>query len=338
MRIAVTSLMFPAWTETFVRREVEALRDLGHDVRVFFGRPPEGPPAIGVEGVAGAPWERSYVSDFDPDVIYAELGYAAHLRAVELARTLKKPYALRLWSGLDAFALPEHCKQLYAGLGADPLCRAVVVEDAFMASWARNVVRVSCRTTCVPNSLFLDRFDVPARRVPGRVLSISRFVPKKGLAHLILSINLSPGAHLHLYGDGPEREALWKIKGPHVLFCGVAEERRLPEIYASASVYASPCVRGPGGDADGVPTTVLEAMASGCPVVASNLLSMPCYVADGQTGLLVDPGKPDALAMAIGAVLEDESLARSLGKNARAWARENLDVRKNILKIQEVLS
>ncbi len=81
MKIAVFCYVYPALTESFVRREVRALKELGHDVSVFIGRPwVDSVPVESVPGVPVRDWRE--VAEFKPDVIYAEMGYPAHSAAV----------------------------------------------------------------------------------------------------------------------------------------------------------------------------------------------------------------------------------------------------------------
>jgi glycosyltransferase involved in cell wall biosynthesis len=86
-----------------------------------------------------------------------------------------------------------------------------------------------------------------------------------------------------------------------------------------------PSVRDARGNVDGLPVVVLEAMAAGKPVVASDLAGLPLAVADGATGLLVPPGDPGALAAAVGALLADPERARRLGAAGRRRVEEELN-------------
>jgi glycosyltransferase involved in cell wall biosynthesis len=84
------------------------------------------------------------------------------------------------------------------------------------------------------------------------------------------------------------------------------------------------------GDMDGLPNVILEAMATGVPVVASRLSAIPEAITDGETGLLVPPGDAEALAAAIARVLQDRALAERLIAQARRRIETDFDIRCNV--------
>jgi glycosyltransferase involved in cell wall biosynthesis len=107
-----------------------------------------------------------------------------------------------------------------------------------------------------------------------------------------------------------------------VHFLGVLRDRELPQAYRSARVMVLPsvertCYGRPVRVSELLGLSLLEAMASGTPVVASRVGGVPEIVRDGQTGFLVPPGDVDTLRDALERVLGDPGLAGRLGANAR---------------------
>jgi colanic acid/amylovoran biosynthesis glycosyltransferase len=176
-------------------------------------------------------------------------------------------------------------------------------------------------------------------RVPGRVLFVGRLVEKKGAAILLDAVrrlaglapsagqdepagkDSSPGWSLHVVGDGPLRGRLEAAAaGLPVTFTGALGRSQLAAEYAAADVVVFPSVPAASGDQDGLPVALLEAMASGCAVVASALPGIDAAVVDEQSGLLVPPGDAGALAAALHRLLSDAALRERLGKAATTRA------------------
>ena len=165
------------------------------------------------------------------------------------------------------------------------------------------------------------------------ILAVGRLVYKKGFDVLVDAFarcaGRRPRAVLVIVGDGPlaaELAARARAAGvaERVFLPGAAAHADLPAAYAAADVVCVPSVRGPGGNVDGLPNTLLEALASGTPVVASRIAGIPDVVEDGDNGLLVAEADAAALAAALERVLGSPLLARELGRRARAHAEREL--------------
>jgi glycosyltransferase involved in cell wall biosynthesis len=155
------------------------------------------------------------------------------------------------------------------------------------------------------------------------VLYVGNFNPHKNIPRLIRAFALLPGAvrsrhSLVLaggYGDGrPELARLAESLGltDRVIFSGRVEDADLPALYSEAAVYVTPSLE------EGFGATVLEAMACGAPVIASNRAALPEIVADA--GLLFDPEQEGAIVSALVRVLSDPALADDLRRRALARA------------------
>jgi glycosyltransferase involved in cell wall biosynthesis len=98
----------------------------------------------------------------------------------------------------------------------------------------------------------------------------------------------------------------------------------LPDLYRAADLFVLPAVHDGKGNVDGLPNVILEAMASGLPVVASGISGIPLAVEDGRTGLLVPEKDPKALLSALGRLLANPEEARAMGERGRAKAEAEL--------------
>ena len=167
------------------------------------------------------------------------------------------------------------------------------------------------------------------------VLFVGRLTPHKGVDRLLRAL---PGdAELTIVGTAghdrtaPERDYPDHLRrlaaGRHVRFQDAVPERALPGLHRRAAVFVLPsvdrtCYGRPVAISELLGLSVLEAMASATPVVASRIGGVPEVVVDGETGFLVEPGDVDALYDRIASLLADRRLARRLGDNARAAVTE----------------
>ncbi len=155
--------------------------------------------------------------------------------------------------------------------------------------------------------------------VPGRLLFVGRLVEKKGLAVLLEALREldSSGIELRVVGDGPLRAKLTeRAAGLPVKFVGALQRTELAREYGAADVVVFPSVPAASGDQDGLPVALLEAMAAGCSVVASDLPGLRDAIRDGESGLLVAPGDSHALAATLRELLADAGHRRRLGAMA----------------------
>ena len=103
-----------------------------------------------------------------------------------------------------------------------------------------------------------------------------------------------------------------------VRFLGNVTQDAVGSWFAAADVAVIPSVRDDSGNVDGLPNTVLEALATGTPVIATPAGGIGAVITDGSTGLLVAERDPEALASAADALLRDRARATALGRAARA--------------------
>ncbi len=194
------------------------------------------------------------------------------------------------------------------------------------------------------NGVDLERFSPGARAAPAPhdgpvVLAIGRLVEKKGFADLLDAwpavVARVPAARLVLVGEGPERDALVARAQrlgitDTVRWAGALPQDAVRELFASATLFALPCRIARDGNRDGLPTVLLEALASGVPCVTTTVTGNPEIVRDGIEGRLVAPGDPDALAAALVELLLDPATRARMAVAARASAVERFDLRRNV--------
>jgi glycosyltransferase involved in cell wall biosynthesis len=204
------------------------------------------------------------------------------------------------------------------------------------ADWAR-LHTVRC-------GIDVERFrppDGPRAAGRGEILTVAAMSPRKGHAVLLAALAelARRGADFGalLVGDGPERPALERLADElgiraRVRFAGALAEEDLPPLYRAADVFCLPSY------AEGVPIVLMEAMASELPVVATGVMGVPELVEDGRSGLVVPPGRPDALADALAQLLDDPALRSELGRAARERVRSEYEVGAAAVQLGRVLA
>jgi phosphatidyl-myo-inositol dimannoside synthase len=158
------------------------------------------------------------------------------------------------------------------------------------------------------------------------VFAAGRLVRKKGFEYLIDALPLvaaHPAPALALAGDGdlgPELRERARAAGARVHFLGTQHQDAVGAWLAAADVVVLPSVRDDAGNVDGLPNIVLEALASGTPLVSTHAGGIGSAVEHERTGLLVPERDPAAIAAAVTRLLDDRSLRERLGAAARGAA------------------
>lgn len=177
------------------------------------------------------------------------------------------------------------------------------------------------------------------------VLHVARLVEKKGTAYLLEAFakiaHRHPAAELVVIGAGPLRESLAQQAvalgiGAQVRWLGAQPHAQVRAWLQRASVFCLPSCTAASGDAEGLGLVLLEAAASGVPVVATRHGGIPEAIEDERTGFVVPERDAGALADALDALLQSESLCRSMGAAGRALARERFDLHRQTRALEQL--
>jgi glycosyltransferase involved in cell wall biosynthesis len=204
-----------------------------------------------------------------------------------------------------------------------------------------NSMRVSVMWNGVDEKIFCPIKD--KKRLEKYVLYTGVLRARKGLFDLIKCANLVnkmiPDIRFVICGDGPLLQKL-KVQvrnvglEEQVIFLGRVDRKKLVELYQNASIHIVPSIY------EGLPTVLLEAMACGIPVVATNIGGNRDIISSGVNGLLVPPQSPEKMAKMIVMLWDDESLRKKIGSNARKTILEKYTwdiIVNNYLNIYECL-
>jgi glycosyltransferase involved in cell wall biosynthesis len=199
-----------------------------------------------------------------------------------------------------------------------------------------------------PTPIPLDGFEIPERPEPEngafRLVQASRLIAKKGLFTTLEALKSVtrefPAAKFILCGDGPDRESFAKAVAEaglsgNVELLGWLDQESLRREYARAHLFLHPSEMTANSDQEGVPNSMLEAMATGLPVVATWHGGIPEAVRDGEDGRLVPEKDPAALAKAILELLRDSTERNRCGANAAASVRATYGLEASLRRLED---
>jgi len=174
---------------------------------------------------------------------------------------------------------------------------------------------------------------------PGLILHVGRLVEKKGTRLLLYALRAVPKGNLVIIGDGPERRSLEEQArrlgiAHRVRFLGQLPPEAVRDWMRRAWLLAVPSLTARDGDAEGLPTVICEAAATGLPVVASIHSGVPEVVIADRTGLLVIEGDVDGLANAISTLLGNIRVRARMAPAARRLAEDLFCRRRQIDRLE----
>lgn len=305
--------------------------------------------------VTGEMEERFNEAGVETRVIGAREGRGLDIRAIfRLAKLLKREhvqvlqchnrashmygaFAAKL-AGVPAVICTRHAAPLnYGNKGRPvPLERLAIPLTHWFVAVSKEVHETAVergrvpagRSSVIPNGVDLSRFQMNGS-VPAEsdLVCVARLSPEKRHDLLLAAVRrlseLGIKPTLTLAGDGPARpsvEARIKEFGLSGQVRLLGTRKDVPELLGSANIFVLT------SDTEGLPITIIEAMAAGKPVVATRVGGVPDVVVDGETGILVPAGDVEQLARALEKMLRDEALRKRMGAAGSRAARERFDI------------
>lgn len=352
----------PSPTETFLRAHIERLP---FEVTVVSG----GAPAIagkcllsqagaarawrkGLRILRGQGWTAEQTKAYGlairrhrPDVVlaeYGEVGVAVH----EACRRAGVPLVVH-FHGYDAsmFEVLQRLDSAYRSLFRD--AAAVIAVSQAMCRQLLSIGANPDRLHLNPCGVDCDRFGGadPERSAP-IFLAVGRFTPKKAPDLTIQAFakvhRTRPDVRLRLAGFGPLLDTCRTLTtnlgvASAVTFLGTRNQAQVQEEMRAARCFVQHSVVAANGDAEGTPVSILEAGASGLPVVATHHAGIPDVIVDGQTGFLVAERDVDAMAERMGRLADDPRLAAALGRAGRQRIEEKFSLPDSITRLAQIL-
>jgi glycosyltransferase involved in cell wall biosynthesis len=283
---------------------------------------------FGVDGVAALPLAKK----LDVPLLTTFHGYDATTKNSDLLRS-KSPTLIR-------YAL---LKNKLANDGAKFICVSKFIQSKVLElGFPENKTVLHYMGTNV-DELISD--EIRAESTAPIILHVARLVEKKGTSDLLTAfkraIEVCPDAQLVIIGDGPLRTRLIgqaeALGITHkVSFLGVQPHTVVKEWLTKAAIFALPSITASNGDTEGLPISIIEAAASGLPIVATIHSGIPEAVEHGRGGLLSAERDIGKLAESLIELLRSQSLRRALGSQAREYVKKNFDVKQQSLKLERI--
>jgi len=254
------------------------------------------------------------------------------------------------------FSFTAHANDIFSPrqfeIGLDKLvdkASAIVTETDYAARFLRE--RFSHRADRVHriyNGLDLAEFGrADFSSTPSLIIAVGRLIPKKGFGDLIRACALlaarGKSFRCEIIGEGPLKHELRRQIDEMYLqnsveLTGAKPQTQLRGRLAAANVFVLPSVIDPDGGMDNLPTVIMEAMATGLPVVSTNIAGIPEMIIENETGFLIQPGDAMAMADAIETMIDDCSSAARLGQSGYERARTLFSIEKNVRELCVLLN
>jgi colanic acid/amylovoran biosynthesis glycosyltransferase len=229
------------------------------------------------------------------------------------------------------------------------LCPVILVRSKSLAA---ALVELGCS----PAKIAIQRAGIPLstfhylrRRRPEKeawqVLQACRLIRKKGLHSTLHAFAAFSAKHsrarLTIAGDGPLRESLEHLAvklgvAERVFFTGFVDQSTLLALYQSSHFFVHPSEQRADGDREGIPNSLLEAMATGLSCIATAHGGIPEAVTHMRSGILVGESDPEGISLWLERLAGDDTLRESLGRRAAGVIEENFDLMGQITKLEEI--
>jgi len=187
------------------------------------------------------------------------------------------------------------------------------------------------------------QFTPATHKKEGTLVFVGRLVDKKGCEYLIRAMNYveksCPGATLRIIGDGPLKEDLKELalsSNANIIFTGRLTTNEVKREVQKASILCAPSITTENGDQEGLPISIMEALACGTPVISSYSAGIAEAIQDGFNGFLLQEKDVFGLAEKITGLLNNNALQQEMKNNARNTALSKFDLSSQCANLEQI--
>ncbi|MGV8943531.1 glycosyltransferase [Thermomonas sp.] len=281
--------------------------------------------------------------EFAPQLIHAHWATYPATVAWVLGRILRTPF------GFTCHAHDIFVEQQLLARKIEDAGLAVTI-SRYNVEWLAHHVTPVAKTKLriVHCGVDLARYELrPEGRATAEILAVGRLDPIKGFETLVEAVARLRArgieVHARIIGAGPLEARLRALAGrrgiaDRIRFDGAQPQEVVRAAMDKASVFVLPSQVANDGNRDGIPVALMEAMASGCPVVSTRVSGIPELIGDAVDGLLVEPRDSAALADAMQRLLHDRELRGHLTTNARARIEAEFDAHQQAGRMHDYMA
>jgi glycosyltransferase involved in cell wall biosynthesis len=249
------------------------------------------------------------------------------------------------------FTMTAHAFDLYNSPNKEQLEHIVskidhlVTISEYNKNYVRDEISEKTPNTVVHAGIRPEKFEPGSSSVDQRILTVSRFVEKKGIPYAINAVSKIvddySSLRYHIIGSGEmESEIENQIEelrlADTVELLGNVTDKRLIAELDEASCFLLPCIVADSGDQDGIPVSLMEAMAMETPPISTNVSGIPELIDDRLNGFTVEPKNTDELAEAISSMLGSPEKQRRFGTHGRKKVINEFNIEKEAVKLESV--
>lgn len=296
---------------------------------------------------------EDYISNFNPEILHVHYGVDCLVYS-EIIRNLRIPTCVSFY-GYDCTSFPRR----FFGYGRILLKQKVFLNPsvkiilAMTEDMKRDLINLGCPEEKIvvhyygteTDSFYREKSTHKKENID--LLIISGLHEKKGHLFLLnafarLCSHLPDQLHLHIVGEGPMRrpieEKLNEMRLNNVTLHGAIEygSKQHMHFLEMANIFVHPSLTAANGDKEGIPGSIIEAMASGLPVISTYHGGIPYIIEHGKTGLLVDERDEVALENALGRMVRDLDLRNSIAQQGQQYAKANLDIERKEIELEQI--
>ncbi|MFC1935228.1 glycosyltransferase [Chloroflexota bacterium] len=303
------------------------------------------------ERVFGSPWLfAAAIRKHRVKLLHAHMGPYG-IRFLPIKKRFKLPL-ITSFHGYDVYSFPKEPRNLAA-------LRQLFEEGEMFTAVSEHMRNDLINLGCPGEKILVHHVGVDITRFQPRprsysmerriILTVGNFQEKKGFLYLVKALDIVrrkfPKVGLCVVGEALHgNEIKTKVEDlidelglrENVVLAGYLSRPQLIKEYAAADLFALPSITARNGDKEGVPTVLMEAQASGLPVVSTDHSGIPEVVLDGKSGYLVPEKDVDQLAERICLLLDNPQDWEEMGRIGRAHIEKNFNVATQIGKLEDL--